>query len=552
MVKSTISRRQFLKSRNSTKRPELDRLNPNWPSKRVAKLYRTFLESKPPIYHPPHVYESAPSLPVTSSTQTLRDADWNIEASAHLLNQTVFGPTYPEILASTNDSIENSVAALFTPLDSPEPPGDWVNEPAPQWDALTDEEVMALFEQYFEWMWEMANWWLIRMTRNELNIRETMTLFWHNYFATAQSKVEYPQAMYQQNTVFREYGLGNFKELLRRVTFGPAMIIWLDIHRSNKDAPNENFARELLELFTMGVDNYSQDDIIEASRAFTGYVTNGVETNYIFETQSGFGWWWWEGHDFQEKTFMGQTGEWNGDDIINIIMDQHETAVHICSRIYKWFVYDTISESVVNEMAELLRTNDYNITIALQFLFTTEHFYDENFRGSNIQNPLGLIQGLVRKLGMEEHTYPETYFLHSQEFLGMTPLEPPDVSGWPGYRSWINSITLPARKLQAQSLVTGNSPWGSFDFTVDVRALVQSMYDENEEGYVSVQIVRKLGITFFGIPLSEHLEGVMLDILLDGAEPYDWSINAPPNDAQWNRLRDLILYIMKLPEFQLS
>jgi uncharacterized protein (DUF1800 family) len=137
-------------------------------------------------------------------------------------------------------------------LDSPEPPGDWVNEPAPQWDALTDEEVMALFEQYFEWMWEMANWWLIRMTRNELNIRETMTLFWHNYFATAQSKVEYPQAMYQQNTVFREYGLGNFKELLRRVTFGPAMIIWLDIHRSNKDAPNENFARELLELFTMG------------------------------------------------------------------------------------------------------------------------------------------------------------------------------------------------------------------------------------------------------------------------------------------------------------
>ena len=185
MVKSTISRRQFLKSRNSTKRPELDRLNPNWPSKRVAKLYRTFLESKPPIYHPPHVYKSAPSLPVTSSTQTLIDVDWDIEASAHLLNRTVFGPTYSEILASANDSIENSVAALFTPLDSPEPPGEWVNEPAPQWDALTDEEVMALFEQYFEWMWEMANWWLIRMTRNELNIRETMTLFWHNYFASS-------------------------------------------------------------------------------------------------------------------------------------------------------------------------------------------------------------------------------------------------------------------------------------------------------------------------------------------------------------------------------
>ena len=144
MVKSTISRQQFLKSRLSTKRPELDRLNPNWPTKRVAKLYRTFLESKPPIYHPQHVYESAPPLPVTSSIRALRDTDWNIEESAHLLNRTVFGPTYPEILASANDSIEYSVDALFTPLDSPEPPGDWVNEPAPQWDALTDEEVMAL------------------------------------------------------------------------------------------------------------------------------------------------------------------------------------------------------------------------------------------------------------------------------------------------------------------------------------------------------------------------------------------------------------------------
>ena len=548
----TLSRRQFIKSQHSTKRVDLDRLNPNWPTKRVAKLYRKFLKSKPPVYHPSPIHESVTPLPVTPSTRTLRDVDWNLEASSHLLNRAVFGPTYPEVLDSANDSFVNAVASLFMPMDQPEPPGEWVNEPAPQWDALTQEEIQALLDQYFEWMWEIAKWWLIRMTRNELNVHEMMTLFWHNYFATAQSKVFYPQAMYQQNAVFREYGLGNFKELLRRVTFAPAMMIWLDIHRSKKHAPNENFARELLELFTMGVDNYTQDDILEASRAFTGYVTNGVDTNYDYQNQTGFGSWWDDRHDFDEKTFLGQTGNWDGDDIIDIIMEQDETAVHICSRIYKWFVYDSINDSVVNEMADVLRTNDYNITLALQFLFTTEHFYDENFRGANIQNPLGLMQGLVRKLGMEEHTYPEYYFIRSQEFLGMTPLEPPDVSGWPGYRSWINSITLPVRKLQAQSLLTGFSPWGSFDFTVNVRALAQSMYDENEEGYASVQIVRKLGMTFFAIHLSEHLEGVMLDILLDGAEPYDWSINAPPNDAQWNRMRDLMHYIMKLPEFQLS
>ena len=134
----------------------------------------------------------------------------------------------------------------------------------------------------------------------------------------------------------------------------------------------------------------------------------------------------------------------------------------------------------------------------------------------------------------------------------MLPLEPPDVSGWPGYRSWINSITLPVRKLQASSVISGDSPWGQFDIGADVRELAQSMYDPDEEGYASEQIVKKLGFLFFGNPLSENLEGRMLSVLLDGAEPYDWSINAPENDPQWNRMRDLMIYIMRVPEFQLA
>jgi hypothetical protein len=134
----------------------------------------------------------------------------------------------------------------------------------------------------------------------------------------------------------------------------------------------------------------------------------------------------------------------------------------------------------------------------------------------------------------------------------MLPLEPPDVSGWPGYRSWINSITLPVRKVQASSVITGQSPWGNFDVTTNVRALAQSMYDQNEEGYASEQIVRKLGFLFFGNPLSQNLEERMLSVLLDGAEPYDWGINAPLNNPQWDRMRDLMVYIMRVPEFQLS
>ena len=552
MKPNPISRRQFLKGHSKNERPDLDRLNPKWPTKRVAKIIRKNLKKSPPIYHPPKVDEHPPVLPVTNSIQSLQDVDWDMGAARHLLCRTMFGSKYPEIKEASENPMEIELSSILSTVNPPDPPGEWVNEPAPQWDALTTEEIQELIDQYREWMWDLRYWWMKGMMRNPINIQEMITLFWHNYFATAQSKVFYPQAMYQQNSILREYGLGNFKELLRQVTFGPAMMIWLDIHQSKDVEPNENFPRELLELFTMGVDNYSQDDIVEAARAFTGYRTNGVETNYSFEEAAGSGWWWDEWHDFEEKTFLGQTGNWNGDDIINIIMEQDETAVHICTRLYKWFVYQNVDVTVVNEMADILRNNEYNITSVLYFLFSTEHFYDENFRGADIQNPLTLMQGLIRKCGMEEFDFSIVSFIHSQEFLGMLPLEPPDVSGWPGYRSWINSITLPVRKVQASSVITGQSPWGNFDVTTNVRALAQSMYNQDEEGYASEQIVRKLGFLFFGNPLSENLEGRMLSILLDGAEPYDWSIYASPNNPQWERMRDLMVYIMRVPEFQLS
>jgi len=551
MSNRLLSRRDFFKG-GKTSRPELKRLNPNWPTKRVAKLIRNNLKKNSPIYHPPKVDELPPVLPVTHSTELLQVVDWDMGATRHLLSRTMFGPKYPEIKEASENSLEIKLSSILSTVSLPDPPGEWVNEPAPQWDALTGEEIQELIGQYREWMWDLRYWWMKGMMQNPINIQEMITLFWHNYFATAQSKVFYPQAMYQQNSIFREYGLGNFKELLRQVTFGPAMMIWLDIHQSKDVEPNENFPRELLELFTMGVDNYTQNDIVEAARAFTGYRTDGVETNYSFEEAAGSGWWWDEWHDFDSKTFLGQTGHWNGDDIINIIMEQDATAVHICTRLYKWFVYQNVDETVVNEMANILRNNDYNIATVLYFLFSTEHFYDENFRGADIQNPLTLMQGLIRKCGMEEFDFSIVSFIHSQEFLGMLPLEPPDVSGWPGYRSWINSITLPVRKVQASSVITGQSPWGNFDVTTNVRALAQSMYDQNEEGYASEQIVRKLGFLFFGNPLSENLEERMLSVLLDGAEPYDWAINAPLNNPQWDRMRDLMVYIMRVPEFQLS
>ena len=551
MFKSKRKRKNFSRDK-IVSYPQIDRLNPEWPTPRVARFYKKFLQKQKPIYFLPYSKQKAPPLSVIFSMNVLRNREWNQSSAAHLLGRTMIGPTYNDIIDSTNNRLNYTVSTLLGELETPEPPGSWVEDPAPAWDQLTDDEVDELMQQYRDHMGEMATWWIIRMTQNSKNITEQMTLFWHNFFATAQSKVFFPQAMYEQNKIFREYGLGNFKELLRRVTFGPAMMIWLDIHRSKKHNPNENFSRELMELFTLGVDNYSQNDIVEASRAFTGYVTNGVETNYDYENLVGNDIHWDEWHDFGNKTVLGQTGQWTGDDIINIILEQENCAKHICRRIYKWFVYENVNESVVEEMADVLRDNNYEIRPALEFLFKSEHFYDNNYRGALIQNPIGFLPGLIRKFGMQNFTFPDGFLLRSVGVLGMTPLEPPDVNGWIGYRSWINSITLPLRKLVGCSLVTGSSPFGSFDFTVDVRSMAQSMYSSNDPGYASEQIVRKLALVLIGIPLSNELETRMLDILLDGAEPYDWNINAPAGDAQWNRMKDLLMYIIRIPEIQIS
>ena len=551
MFKSKRKRKNFSRDK-IVSYPQIDRLNPEWPTPRVARFYKNFLQKQEPIYFLPYSKQKAPPLSVIFSMNVLRNREWNQSSAAHLLGRTMIGPTYNDIIDSTNNRLNYTVSTLLGELETPEPPGSWVEDPAPAWDQLTDDEVDELMQQYRDHMGEMATWWIIRMTQNSKNITEQMTLFWHNFFATAQSKVFFPQAMYEQNKIFREYGLGNFKELLRRVTFGPAMMIWLDIHRSKKHNPNENFSRELMELFTLGVDNYSQNDIVEASRAFTGYVTNGVETNYDYENLVGNDIHWDEWHDFGNKTVLGQTGQWTGDDIINIILEQENCAKHICRRIYKWFVYENVNESVVEEMADVLRDNNYEIRPALEFLFKSEHFYDNNYRGALIQNPIGFLPGLIRKFGMQNFTFPDGFLLRSVGVLGMTPLEPPDVNGWIGYRSWINSITLPLRKLVGCSLVTGSSPFGSFDFTVDVRSMAQSMYSSNDPGYASEQIVRKLAFVLIGIPLSNELETRMLDILLDGAEPYDWNINAPAGDAQWNRMKDLLMYIIRIPEIQIS
>ena len=484
--------------------------------------------------------------------QVSRNFTWDSSSVAHLLKRTTTGASIDEINYFLNQGLEESINQLLTDKELPIPPGTWVDEDLPNWNALSSEQRQEIIQIYHYRMKTFQKWWAQRMIDDTLNITEMMTLFWHNYFASAYSKVFYPQAMFQQNNIFRTYCMGNFKDLIRQVTFGPAMMIWLDISNSKKEAPNENFARELMELFTLGVDNYSQDDVIAASRAFTGYITNGLDTNYDFEAMEGWGPWWTNWHDFDDKTFMGQTGPWTGDDIINIILDQNNCAVHICKKIYQWFLYNEPAVEFIDEMANVLRNNNYELKPALAYLFSSEHFYDTNFKGANIQNPVQLYLGSLKKLKMHDQPFDINFFCEIQNHLGMVLFEPPDVNGWIGYRTWINSNTLPLRKAMLCALVDHESPFGSFGNYINIPLIANSLVNQNDNSYHIEQIINNLSLIFFGIPIGQTLRDQLLNIALDGAEPYDWDINLPAYNAQWSRMKNLLQHMIKLPEFQLS
>ncbi len=540
-----ISRRDLLKGQFVKKR-YLEHLNPKWPTEQVAKRIKQKLSDTPPITKLAEYSDSPPEVNVRSSNKRLKTVDWNEETATHLLHRTLFAPTFTEIQSAVNSTLAETVNQLLSDQILPDPPGDWINEAAPDWENLSEQDINNLVDLYFSRIDATREWWMNLMSAPTLSIRETMTLFWHDHFATGSSKVFFPQAVYGQNNILRENCLGNFKTMVRKTTFDPAMMIWLDLIDSTKDAPNENFAREVLELFTLGVDNYTQNDIVEGARAFTGYLTNGVETNYDYNLGTGnsnFGNYYNNNHDFTEKTFLGQTGNWDGDDIIDIIFEQDATAKFICTKLYQWFLFEQVDDDFVNGMADVFRNSNYNIKTVMDYLLTSEHFYDPVFRGAMIKNPLNIVQGGIRQFGLHDKVFPEDFLIGWQWFMGMMPLDPPDVSGWPGYRSWLNSITLPIRKIASINLLDGEG-WEELGFITDVKAIAQSTTDPNDAEI----LVKDLALLMFGIPLTDTLKSNLLTALLDGMSIIEWNID---DAGAVDRLRNLFRYMARLPEYQL-
>jgi len=273
--------------------------------------------------------------------------------------------------------------------------------------------------------------WLLRMAEpKESSLLEKMCLFWHGHFA-CRSRAGY-LANNQLNTI-RKHGLGNFRDFVKAIAKDAAMIRYLDNHRNKKNNPNENFARELMELFTIGIGHYSEEDVKEAARAFTGWNSNKQGVYELKKRQ----------HDYGEKTFMNKTGNFNGNDIIDIILERKETAYFITKKIYRYFVNQEINESIVKELSEGFYSSDYNIKQLMRDIFESDWFYDIKNIGTKIKSPTEFTVGIFRQLnGVPTQSIA---LLRAQKALGQTLFYPPNVAGWREGKYWIDNSTLMLR-----------------------------------------------------------------------------------------------------------
>ena len=276
----------------------------------------------------------------------------------------------------------------------------------------------------------LAIWWGDRMLATKRPLEEKLTLFWHGHFATGNGKVRDTRMMLRQNEMLRDNANGAFGELLIGILKDPAMLVYLDNGENVKGHPNENFGRELLELFTMGVGNYTESDIREGSRAFTGWTNDVLE--FKFDTEQ---------HDFDEKTFLGRTGSFDGGDIIDIILEQPATAEFVGAKLYRYLVREDLDDAVRTALGASFRDNGYELKPLLKQIFLSRDFYSPASYATQIKSPVQLVVSTYRKLGLTElPTIPD--FNRLTAGLGQTLFNPPNVAGWAGGRTWVTPATL--------------------------------------------------------------------------------------------------------------
>lgn len=375
---------------------------------------------------------------------------WDLRKVAHLHRRAGFGATRAELLRDLADGPEASVDRLFHPLAMP----------AEDAEALDGLRQTARTSSNLDLL-RVA--WLNRIVHGPDVLAEKMTLLWHGHFATSNRKVESVTLMDGQNETLRKHALGGFAAMLEAMVADPAMLVWLDGGTSKKEKPNENFAREFLELFTLGVSHYTERDIREAARAFTGWVKNDTRGGFM-ETPSFK-------HDPAQvdrgnKTFLNQTGPWGPSDIVRIVLDRPEAAEFLARKLYRWFISEEVhpGAELIGPLADEIRRQKFAIGPVVGTILRSRHFYSDSAHRRRIKSPVEWSAGLVRMLEIPRAALNPLALSAAIDAQGQELFAPPNVEGWVGGPTWINSSTLLERTNWAADVVWGRSENGLAPF----------------------------------------------------------------------------------------
>jgi len=464
----------------------------------------------------------------------------DIALMAHLMRRAGFGANRDELETRVETGYEAVVEELLYPTDPQNLPDDVIRR------YHTEQAEMRLADG-------AAAYWLYRMITTRCQLEEKLCLFWHSLFATGYNKLNQARALVNQIDMFRRHGMGNFSNLLVELSKDPAMIIWLDNNDNHKDAINENYGRELLELFSLGIGNYTEDDVKECARAFTGWTLGNAEYMAMRAARDSI-WpysrisWFYEyreaDHDDGEKTFLGETGRFNGEDIINIIVRQEATARFLCTRLFQFFAADEVDEEgeqVVSSMMKTYFDSNHEIRPVLRALFNSEYFKAEKARFARVKGPVELVVGAVRLAGSyREPTQGIEQVARQAVYMGQGLLQPPSVEGWHEGIEWVDSGALVERvNFVAHELANVENP--------GVRNIIGRLADE---GVLSPEDFVDRCLDLMGpMEVSEETRASLVEF---AAHQGDLSLHGhQPGDEAEKRVGGLLSLASATKEFQL-
>lgn len=531
-------------------------------------------------------------LPPINATLTPYAGEWGFAQAAHLLRRTMFAPSFAQIKTAIADGLEATIEKLFQETPMPDPPVNyyysrdvvpigetWIN--AHYSKENRDDSALA--------RWDSLHAWTIGLLFNEgVSIREKMTLFWHNHFAI--NDLQDPRYVYRYITLLRTNALGNFRTLVKEITIDAAMLRFLNGNQNTKDAPNENYARELMELFTLGkgeqvgpgdYTTFTEQDVAEMARVLTGWRDRGYmsETpdrpiSVFFDERR---------HDPTPKqlshrfnnVIITDMGDQEYAHLVDIILQKREVARFMARKFYRWFIYykidDTIEENIIEPLAQLFIDRDFEVKPVLKVLLQSEHFFHTLSIGPMIKNPIDFIISTIKPFAVEFPTdLRKRYTIWQKIFTATIPMQmeyyyPPEVAGWKSYyqkpayyRIWINASTLGRRMAFVDNTIYSGLSDGEDLIKLDVFKFLQTLQDP----YDSSEVIKGFANILFPHPPTPSQMKGLKEILIPGLPDYEWGVEygdyeANPNNMELAnaidaKLRTLIATMMKMAEFYLS